>query len=582
MKARVRRAAGVLALVLVSACAGIPRSGPVTKVADDAGFGESTVRYSPARPVAGAAPQEIVSGYLDAMLAYPASTGTASAFLTPAAAKDWGSQDGVRIYSRPLADAPRRSKERSGEGAAAAGNAVEVRLSFLEDSYLDQQGHFTRAGVESVIDYRLQQVKGQWRIANPQDGLLITKKFFDDYFRPFDIFFFDRPGRRLVPDPVHLSVGDQLATALVTSLVRGPRPLGDATARTYVPSLRALRPAVTIDDDGVADVQFNDVFGAMSESAQDHLSAQIVWTLRQVPEITAVRLMGGTSPLSKDGSGVQKIDSWGAYGPSLARGHAYAIADNSVLELDGDAVAPLSGTWGKDALGATSIAVDSDAVAGVLSGGSRVRVTDRKGTSARTFKGSRLIAPRWDADGVLWLVDRGGDRTRVRVLDGTTVRTIDSGGLFGLDVEVFALSPEGAHYVVTVRTGSGSAMYAGSIVRDAKDRILGLGGPVRVPTTARAPRSAMWASATELTFLAESASGVQVYTASIDGSSTSGGAARGGALLPVADAGAMVIGTGEAPSRYATDARRRLWLLSPGGTWRLLDRSGVTGLTMGR
>ena len=96
----------VLGVLLVGGCGSIPTSGPVTRVADDKGFGESTVRYAPALPVPGASPQEIVLGYLDAMLAFPVSTGTASAFLTPSAAKSWRPLDGVRVYSRPKVSAP--------------------------------------------------------------------------------------------------------------------------------------------------------------------------------------------------------------------------------------------------------------------------------------------------------------------------------------------------------------------------------------------------------------------------------------------------------------------------------------------
>lgn len=576
------RLAMVAALLAVSACAGIPSSGPVTKVADDGGLGESTVRYSPTGPVEGASPQEIVRGYLDAMLAYPMSSGTASSFLSPTAAKEWSPAERVRIYSLSGVSGPRLLNAGDGGTADKTRTPVEITVNLSEDARLDRQGHYSRHSNPAEVSYLLERVDGEWRITNPQAGVLVSRKFFDDYFRPFDIYYFDRPGRRLLPDPVHVVVGDQLPAALLTSLARGPGTATEDTARTYVPPLAELRPSVPVSEDGVADVEFETDFGAISESNQDHLSAQIVWTLRQAPGVAAVRLVGGGTTLTNGGNAEQPVSSWKAYGPSIVRGRAYAISDGKVVQIDRDEVRPINGPWGKDALGATSIAVSSDGVAGVVSGRSQVRITTRKGTDARTFDGTQLITPQWDDDGNVWLVDSPGPQTRVRLVTGSKFRTLDIGSLAGLGVSTFALSPDGSRYAVTVPGDRGGSIQVGRILRDAKDRILGLGDPERVHLTAGAPRSVTWLTGTQVSYLAESESGRQVYTTAIDGSSTSGGLFRGGPLLPDVGARVLAIGSGEEPVRYATDARDRLWLLSPGESWRLLSTEGVTGLTYGR
>lgn len=583
--ARSRQSLRTLAVILmgliVSACAGIPTSGPVTKVVDDAGFGESTVRYSPARPSRNASPQQIVSGYLDAMLAYPVSTGTAAAFLTPRGAKGWNPSDQVRIYSSSEVFGARPAARTSGDVDDGPDPSVDVRLGLVEDARLDRQGHFARQARPSEITYRLERVKGEWRIANPQAGVLVNRKFFDDYFRPFSIFFFDRPGERLVPDPVHLVVGDQLATSLVTSLSRGPRASDLAASRTYVPAVDALRPSVPISGDGVADVQFDTDLNRLAESVRDRLSAQVVWTLRQVPDIVTVRLTGGSTPLGEQ-AGLQDVTSWGAFGPSIARGHAYAVADGAVVQIDEDDVRPLSGPWGRDARGARSIAVSDAGVAAVLGEGNVARITNRKGAAVRTVDGSRFITPRWDESGKVWLVDRDGARTRVRVVDGSDVTTLRAAGLARLDPSTFELSPDGARYAVTVGRGARSAIMVGSVLRSAKNEITGLADPYRVFTGAGSPSSATWSSGTRLSYLAASESGRQVYTSAIDGSATSGGVDRGDALLPDVGARTLAIGTGEGPARYVTDADNRLWYLPPGESWQRLPIKKVTGLTYGR
>lgn len=581
-RTRLRAVVALGVLLVVSACAGIPSSGPVTKVADDGGLGESTVRYSPARPAEGASPEQIVRGYLDAMLAYPASSGIATAFLTPSGAKRWSPSARVRVYSSATISGATLAPGENGETTDKTRNPVEVSARLFEDARLDQQGHYARRASPLVLSYRLERVDSEWRIANPQVGVLISRKYFDDYFRPFNLYNFDPPGRRLVPDPVHLVVGDQLATALVTNLARGPAASIAGLARTYVPPLDALRPSVPVSDDGVADVSFSADFSVLSESVQDHLSAQIVWTLRQVRGIASVRLAGAATVLSNNGGTTQDIGSWGGYGPSIARGRAYAISDDRVVQIDDDTVRRLGGVWGSDARGAVAVAVSDDGVAGVLAGRNLVRVTNRKGTNVRTFAGSRLITPQWDEDGNLWVVDHQGADSRVRLVTGNRVRTLGTGGLAGLDVTTFALSPDGSRYAVTARGAAGASILVGAVRRDATDRILGLGTPSAVYTPAPSPRSVSWSSGTELSYLGDSQSGRQVYTTAIDGSSTTGGLSRGGVLLPDVGAGTLAVGPGDTANRYATDARNRLWFLAPGGSWQLLPGIKVTGLTYGR
>ncbi|MCW2838691.1 MAG: hypothetical protein JWR55_174 [Aeromicrobium sp.] len=578
-----RHLVGLVAVALASACAVIPSSGPVTRVADDDGLSQSAVRYTPARPLPGATPEQIVRGYLDAMLAYPVSSRTASAFLTSAAAKSWSASAEVRVYSAAdVASAPEPGNR--GELRKLPGGPVSVRLGITGDARLDRQGRFTRQVGAEEISYSLEQVDGEWRIANPQDGILVDRKFFTDYFRPFELFFFDRPGRRLVPETVHLVSGDQLATTLVASLAGGPLPEAADAVRTYVPPRRSLRPSVTVSAEGVADVEFSQDFQDLGAASRDHLSAQIVWTLRQVPGVQAVQVVGGSTALVAGGDEVQPVQAWGGYGPSTARGRAYAVVDDALQEIDDGELERVGGAWGKDAAGVRSVGVSADGIAGVLPGGDQVRLTRRDGSDRRAIPGNGFIAPEWDSEGLLWLVDRSSGRTRVRIVadGGDDQRSIDAAGLARLRVGTFALSPDDSRYAVTGRGAQTGRLYVGRVLRNGDDRILGLGDPEQVYTTAQDPRSVSWSSATQLTFLADSQAGVQVYQASIDGSDTTSEVARSGALLPDVDAVTLVTSGGLSPVLYVTERRDRLWILQPGSSWRLVDSTAVTGLTFGR
>jgi hypothetical protein len=581
MRASLRTMAATAAALVLAGCAGIPSAGPVTRVADDDGLGQSAVRYAPARPVPGATPEQIVRGYLDAMLAFPASSRTASSFLTPAAAEEWSASAQVRVYAAPEVSTVQKEGNR-GELRNQPGGPVSVQLGYTEDAVLDRQGHYTRRATPETITYSLEQVDGQWRISNPQIGLLVNRKFFADYFRPFNLYFFDSSGQRLVPELVHLVSGDQLATTLVASLAGGPAASDGEASRTFVPPRRALRPSVPVSADGIADVEFTEDFRDLSASARDHLSAQVVWTLRQVPGVEGVQLVGGSTALTAGGDEAQPVQAWGGFGPSTARERTYAVIDDAVVELDDGSPRPISGAWGEDARNARYVAVSEAGVAGVLPGRNRVRVTSREGEDARAVEGNGFIGPEWDSDGQLWLVDRGPAGTRVRVVSGDEEREIAAGGLADLRVDTFELSPDGSRYAVTGTGRDAGRLYVGRVLRDGDDRVVGLGSARPVFTTAQSPRSVSWSSGTELTFLADSQAGAQVYLAAIDGSVTTSEVSRSGALLPDVGPETLAVPRGTSPVLYVTDREDRVWYLGPEGAWRRLETTEVTGLTSGR
>ncbi len=562
-----RRLILVVVAAVAAGCAGIPSSGPVERVADDGGPDQSTVRYEPIGPSRGASPQQIVRGYLDAMLAYPVSTGTAASYLTPAAARGWRSSEGVRVYTSPEVTLPGPDSDR----------AVDVLLRSTEVARLDRQGHHTRSRGKRERTYRLERVDGEWRIANPQDGVMVTRTYYGDYFRPYPLLFFDASGERLVADLVHLAVGDQLPTGLVTSLARGPaRTAG--TLRTYVPDAGDLRPSVTISRN-VADVEFSAPRTRLSEAGQDRLAAQIVWTLRSVPGLEGVRITAGTAILSARGERVHPIEAWGGFGPPTGDDHTYAVLDDQLVEIEGAAVRPFPGEWGRDARGAVEAVVSDDAVAAVLGGRNEVRVTDRDGGDALSVPGDGFIAPDWDRDDRLWLVDRPAGSTRVRVVEGRRPRTLATGDLRGA-VESFAISPDNGWYAATTRSGDGTLL-VGPVRRDKDDRVTGLGAPRVLPIGVARPRSVGWVSTTRVGFLGASDAGVQLYDVALDGTDLAGGDTGGGPLLPDVDATTLADRIGSESGRWVVDAEQRLWYLPPDGLWRLVDDRRFTGLSTG-
>jgi len=547
----------MVASLVLGGCASIPRAGPVTEVVDDSGLGQSTVRYSPALPADDASPNDIVRGYLDAMLAYPASTRTASAFLTPAAADGWRPQAGVVVYDGARVAQPADDGARRAEGEAS--DAVVVTVD--EVGRISSAGRYQTGRGGRAITFHLERVDEQWRISDPPDGLLVTAKFFDDYYRAFSVYFFDGPAQRLVATPVHLPVDDRLAAALVASLARGP---GDDQLRTFVPAAEDLRSTVPVTD-GVADVGFSGV--DRDELDVDRLSAQVTQTLSQVPSLDGVRVtvddrqLGGADVLTPTTTG-------DVYGIGASLNRAYGLRAGRVVRLVDDEVSPIEGPWGKDTGNARAVAVGNGAVALLDRSRGSVRIAGTDGKVRATVRGEAFMAPVVDADGRFWLVDRPGGRTRVRVVDGASVAPVSTAGLADLRLTSFDVSPDGARYLAGVGGGTSATILTGMVQRSGKDAITGLTEPGEPNDDVRG-RSPVWIGGTEIAFLGSGRSGVELQTMLVDGSP--GDTSGGRVVLPDGDSQGLAVASSGTDQSYLTMDDGRVCHLGVGGIWRTIS-----------
>ncbi|WP_311208494.1 MULTISPECIES: GerMN domain-containing protein [unclassified Aeromicrobium] len=577
-----RLVAAAAVLVVAAGCSGIPTGGTVQQVREDDDLGQSTVRYAPAPPSPGATPQQVVSGYLDAMLAFPPSTGVAEQYLTQGAAERWNPAAATHVYRDPLVSAVRADRRDDG---------VQVELTARGVLDLDARGRVEPAATRERRSFGLQQVDGEWRISAPPEGLLVTEKFYTDYYRAFPVFFFDRSGERLAPSVVHLPAGEQLATSLVTSLARGP---SDPTAqlRTYVPGLGDLRPSVPVDAEGVAEVDLGPEAAQLSVADQGRLAAQLVWTLSQVRDVTGVRVSAGATVLTPRGQRVQPVGSWRRYVPRAVESGPFAVLDGEdagVVEIVGATIRQVPEAWDVEPDETAAIDVGPSRVATLSRSGDALVVRRTTGEDRVEVAVTDLVSARWLPDDVLVVVDRPGGGSRVRVVEPDATRSIPSAALASLDVTSFALSPDGSRYAITTAgggsgpgaedgTGGGGRVRIGAVERSADDRVVGLGASVALRWDVGRPASVAWVDGARLAFLADTDLGRQVFEGMADGTELEGGGAGGAPVLPDVGARTLVV-AGE--QRWAVDRRDRLWYLGPGATWTRLGVGAVSTLSPG-
>ncbi|GAA1736854.1 GerMN domain-containing protein [Aeromicrobium alkaliterrae] len=552
-----RRLASVaLALTLLPACAGLPTATDVQKASDAADEGD-LITYQPAPPAPGAEPLEIVAGYLDAMLAYPVSSATASAYLSRGAAADWAAGDGVQIYRTPSLQVREVSAE-----------LTLVDLTVDQTGTLDRTGHFQESAGPVTTTLELVRDGGEWRIDNPPPGLAISRGYFETYFQAFDVLQFDQAGDALVADPVHLQVGERLATSLTAALVAGAPARVAAESRTYVPPASDWNPAVTVSD-GRATVQFDTSLTTLDVEVRRRLSAQVVRTLAQVPEVEVVRIVGSDGPLVAGGTADQPVTAWARFDPPSATSQAAAVTDRGIVTLTGGATSTVAGLPEALVASAQLVAARPGATA-VLDADGVVRVLVDSGE--RVVPAEQLVGLAWDATDRLWIADRPGGQLRVRLVTDAAVLDVPVPDLAG--VTSFALDPSGTRYAVTREAGDVLAGVVDEVPTPA------LRAPTRVAPDVASPAEVVWLRDTRIAVVGDGETGRQVYRASIDGSPSDASAGTAPRLPNVAIT-AVATGAGQDPDLYVTDDRSRLWYLPSGGAWRLLGIS-ARGLSSGR
>ena len=305
---RNRLAVGLAAVALAAtSCASMPTHGAVHSgrpLSATGGLGDLDVRVLPPFWHAGMAPAGAVDGFLRALVNDDDDYAIARSYLTGSANRSWQPDTGITTYD----DTSSRT--------TVTDSRVTIRAPRL--GRIDQRGGYEPTPGTLTSTFTMAKVNGSWKIDKLANGVLLSASDAQRAFRLANVYYLNRPGTTLVPDQVLLQGSPRgVATALMSALLAGPSAWIAPAVHTALPAGTALIGTVPVHDNGVADVNLS----ASVRSASPHelmaASAQITWTLRQVPGVSAVRLFADGAPLS--GTGVparQPVASWPSYDPS--------------------------------------------------------------------------------------------------------------------------------------------------------------------------------------------------------------------------------------------------------------------------
>jgi len=353
-----RSGAALLALAVLLGCSGVPSEGdPVgVRQVPPAALDDPDIRTIAVGPRPGQTPTEVVAGFLAASDSSDRRHVVARAYLTAAASRSWDDTVGVNV----LASLPT---------VKISADSSSARLTAPRRGVVGPDGVYTARTGQLSVDLRMRQVGDQWRIDALPDGILLPESDFSSYFKTVDLYFLNPDQQILIPDRRHLAVRrSALPSAMVSALLGGPSPWLAPAVRTAFPPGTRLGSNV-VENDGVLVVELAETLAGVPAASRAALSAQLVWTLRQLP-VTGVRLLAAGGPVDVPGVGeVQQRQDWASYDPAGLPGSA------SAYYLHRGAVRPLIGTPDSSPVIAEPIGARSAALAPDLSRLAIVRAT---------------------------------------------------------------------------------------------------------------------------------------------------------------------------------------------------------------
>lgn len=548
--------------LLLSGCAGIPSSSEV-KFGDEVSTDASSqfVRVIARPPSAGMSPQELIQGFLDASADPSDDYAIARKYLSPKVASSWSPEAGIEIYDGAELELQANGDRVIGVGAKVGEVTVAGRYE-LAPTVTNINASFS---VEKTAD-------GEWRISDLKDGLYLSSGDVERSYRSFPVYFFNQGLTELVTDSVLVQVGSSgAATTLVRSLLNGPSSYLLLSTKNAFPTGTRLTYGSVPVDNGQAQVDLSNEVLVADELTRRALSAQLVWTLSSLPNVSSVKITVSGQPLAlTDVDNVQTLNDWSALSPSENPGANVlnVIRGNQVVRLS-ESGSEIQVAGGSIPLGSAALNKTADRIAAVSAEGTALLATNSNdGTFATVAIGSQISRPTWDPANNLMFADFGKGVLELGA-DGT-IRTVPIElTSLGTDNQIkqVALARDGVRVALVISAGLSDVLAVGSVVRNETGvRIVGLH---RVERNVTLIRDLAWKSPTTLMVLGGDAQATdRLFTISLmDGQVIGLGS-------PVGSQSLIVDGLGQA-ALSLNDATEQSVFVQKFGAWTVTTKGQV-------
>lgn len=439
---------GALAVIVLSACAGLPTSGPVNEglAAQEEG-GAPDLSFIPDRPQPGATPEEIVEGFIRAGSGPAGGWSRAQEFLAPGT--EWNPNAGVTI-------------DVSSNRTPTLVDDTTVTMALATVATVDDRGTYEPSeGGETPLTYELaRQGDGEWRITDAPDGIVLDRDVFTNVFRSYSLMYFDPSYTYLVPD-VRWFAATNIATRITDALVNKPRSdwLADSVVTAFTEGVTAS-PAVPVAS-GLAEVTLSNEAAGVDQTSLDRMLTQLEASL-QGAGITAVDMLVGNAVLAAEPVPITRTTVTGPPLVQVEQGFGFLVGD------DLSTIPGLSSAMDGVTASAVQVSADRDAAAVRLTAGTSVRI-GADGSVAEVDSRPDLVDPSIDPQGVIWSVPRSSPQSVIaRLPDGRVIQV--AGAWPGASqIDAMVLSRDGTRVAALVTAGGRTEVWIAGVVRGPDD-----------------------------------------------------------------------------------------------------------------
>lgn len=495
-----------LPLLLLTACVQVPFSGPVEAggpVDEDI---DAEFDFLPSGPAEGAGQEEILAGFLAATTASQNNYRIARQYLADEVQQVWNPHAGTLVRSR--------------EGAVERVDDTTLGYTVAVSAEVDGLGRYSAAGEgpQELEPFRFVREGGEWRIAELQDGILISQQAFPSAFSQHTLYYYDPAFQNLVPDLRWFPTRSEVATRIVRALLEAPTSWLEGAVVSAVPEGTALAAPVTVTG-GQAQVDFTDEVLLIGDAERQRVRRQLEASLRSVSGVVGVQLTVGQNPVVVPGDTAGALD----VPPQV----------DARLLLRDDESFGFAGRSGLEALGALSDRVVEIGATAVTLGPSRTLAAAlapggawsvRTGEVAPLLLDARegLIAPSVDGFSFIWSsTASGAGGIRAIELDGT-VHPVEAALAPGDRVVSMDVSRDGARMLLLLDGASGPRLVVAAVMRDPASNIpVRLGQFESLPIADGTPIDAAWVDEVRVAALVADQDGTLAQLHEIGGRSRS-------------------------------------------------------------
>lgn len=468
-----------LFLVAVSACSGIPRSGPVEQ-GDAIGTDDDIdVIFLAADPTKGASQQEILNGFILAAKSPQDDYAIARRYLAPDTADTWRPNTGTTVD-----DGPRPT---------SAINDTTLQMSLNPSGSVDANGTYTQSTSSAPVSlqFGFTQIDGEWRINQLEDGIVIEDVFFEQVFSSHALYFYDPTFTYLVPDLRWFPTSTAVGTRVVKALLNGPSAwLGEGALVTAFPDGTTTPAVVTAGGQTQVELSAN-VLQADGGDLQ-RMRYQLNESLKDLASASTVAIsvdqnivpIPGTDVVAPDAN--PRVDAR----PLVLRDGAFGyLAGDGVSAIDGisDGVEQLQPA--EVAYSATSRTAAVRTVSGAVYA---VRAGEGGGSPTVVDQRAGLIAPAVDPFGYVWSMQAAAPTAvQASAPDGTLIPVPTTwDGASG--ITSFEISRDGTRAVAFLSVDGVPKLVVAAVIRSQSGAPERLGEPVEIASGPGAPVDATW------------------------------------------------------------------------------------------